>query len=150
MEKIVAKNRKAWHDYHILEKFEAGIALLGTEVKSIREGKLNLTDAYCQFIGNELFITDMNITRYSHAGYTEHDPRRQRKLLMNRRELDKLKKKREAAGLTIIPLSIYWKANHLKVEIGLAQGKKQYDKRADIAKRDATRSIDKQMKRSNK
>jgi SsrA-binding protein len=147
MEKIVVKNRKAWHDYHILERFEAGISLQGSEVKAIREGKISLTDAYCDFIEGELFLVEMNISQYSHHGYATHEQRRARKLLLHRRELDRLEKKREGNGLTIIPLSVYWVKNHLKIEIGLAQGKKQHDKRAAIAERETKRSLDQEMKR---
>jgi SsrA-binding protein len=147
MEKIVVKNRKAWHDYHILERFEAGISLQGSEVKAIREGKISLTDAYCDFIEGELFLVEMNISQYSHHGYATHEQRRARKLLLHRRELDRLEKKREGSGLTIIPLSVYWVKNHLKIEIGLAQGKKQHDKRAAIAERETKRSLDQEMKR---
>jgi len=147
VEKFLVKNRKAWHDYHILERIEAGIVLKGSEVKAIREGKVSLTDAYCDFIENELYLVEMNISQYSHHGYAVHEPRRARKLLLHRQEIDRLQKKREGSGLTIIPLSIYWEKNNLKIEIALAQGKKQHDKRAAIAERESKRSLDQAMKR---
>lgn len=140
------KNRKAFHDYSILERLEAGLVLQGTEVKAIREGKINIKEAYCNFVDGELYLMQTHISDYSHSGYEHHDPVRPRKLLLNKKELTKLRKKRDEQNLTIVPLSLYWSGNHIKVEIGLAKGKKNYDKRQDIAKRDERRNIDRQMK----
>jgi SsrA-binding protein len=146
MEKLIMKNRKAYHDYHILEKIEAGLVLHGTEVKAIREGKINIKEAYCNFIDSELYLLQAHISPYSHTGYEHHDPVRPKKLLLNKREIRKLKKKRDEQSLTLVPLSLYWVGNHIKVEVGLAKGKKLYDKRQDIAKKDVQRNIERQMK----
>lgn len=146
MEKLILKNRKALHDYHILERIEAGLVLHGTEVKAIREGKINIKEAFCTFQDNELLLMQAHISPYSHTGYEHHDPVRPRKMLLHRKELRKLKKKRDEQHLTLIPLSLYWSGNHIKVELGLAKGKKMYDKRHDIAKRDMQRNMDRQMK----
>ncbi len=140
------KNRKAYHDYHILEKIEAGLVLHGTEVKAIREGKINIKEAYCNFIDNELYLLQAHISPYSHTGYENHDPVRPKKLLLNKKEIRKLRKKRDEQSLTLVPLSLYWLGNHIKVEVGLAKGKKLYDKRQDIAKKDVQRNIERQMK----
>ncbi len=140
------KNRKAFHDYSILEKLEAGLVLQGTEVKAIREGKINIKEAYCNFVDGELFLMQAHISAYSHTGYENHDPVRPRKLLLHSKELIKLRKKRDEQHLTLVPLSLYWSGNHIKLEVGLAKGKKNYDKRQDIAKRDNQRNIDRQMK----
>lgn len=146
MEKLILKNRKALHDYHILEKIEAGLVLHGTEVKAIREGKINIKEAYCNFQDGELFLLQAHISPYSHAGYEHHDPVRPKKLLLHSKELRKLRKKRDEQQLTIVPLALYWSGNHIKVEIGLAKGKKMYDKRQDIAKKDVKRNMERQMK----
>ena len=146
MEKLILKNRKALHDYHILERIEAGLVLHGTEVKAIREGKINIKEAYCSFHEDELYLVQAHISPYSHTGYEHHDPIRQKKLLLHQKELRKLKKKRDEQQLTIVPLSLYWSGNHIKVELGLAKGKKIYDKRQDIAKRGVQRNIDRKMK----
>ena len=140
------KNRKAFHEYSILEKLEAGLVLHGTEVKAIREGKINIKEAYCNFVDGELFLLQAHISPYSHTGYEHHDPIRPKKLLLHRKELLKLHRKRDEQQLTIIPLSLYWVGNHIKVELGLAKGKKLYDKRQDIAKKDMQRNIERQMK----
>lgn len=146
MERLILKNRKAYHDYTIIEKVEAGLVLLGTEVKAIREGKINIKEAFCSFEDGELYLFQAHISPYSHTGYEYHDPIRPKKLLLHAKELFKLRKKRDEQHLTLIPLSLYWVGNHIKVEIGLAKGKKNYDKRQDLAKRDEKRNMDRQMK----
>ncbi len=146
---IVIKNKKARFQYEILEVFTAGIELLGTEIKSIRAGKASLVDAYCRFIPNqkrpdkpELYIL-MHISEYSHGGYANHDPRRERKLLLTRRELNKLSKKVKTTGYTIVPLKMYINnKGFAKVDIALARGKKTHDKRHDIKERDNKRDME--------
>jgi len=147
MEKIIVKNRKAFHEYSVEESFEAGIVLIGSEVKAIREGKVNLTDAYCRIRDNELFLLQAHISVYSHTGYTPHEPLADRKLLMHRREIVKIKKKLDSTGLTLIPLKMYWKDNHIKIEIALCKGKKLHDKRHDMAEKDAKRHMEQHLKR---
>ncbi len=146
MEKVILKNRKAFHDYHILETLETGISLIGKEVKSIREGRINIKESFCRIIKGEMFLIQAHISPYSHTGYETHDPLRIRKLLLHKDELVKLKKKVDLQGLTIVPLKIYWRDNHIKVEIALVKGKKLHDKRQDIAKRDAKRAINREIK----
>ncbi len=144
--KVVATNRKAYHDYHILETYEAGIALVGTEVKSLREAKCNLKDSYATIKNGEIFLLNTHISPYSHGTAFNHDPRRPRKLLLHRREIDKLSGKIKEKGLTLVPLKIYFKRGHAKVELGLVKGKHVYDKRKDIAKRDMEREMKREMK----
>ncbi len=144
--KIVATNRKAYHDYIILETYEAGIALVGTEVKSLREGKCNLKDSYATIKDGEIFLLNVHISPYSHGTAFNHDPRRPRKLLLHRQEIDKLSGKIKERGLTLVPLKIYFKRGHAKVELGLVKGKHMYDKRKDIAKRDMEREMKREMK----
>ena len=146
-EKVVAVNRKARHNYDILDTYEAGIALLGTEVKSLRAGKINLKDGYARIKGGEVWLVGVHISPYSHGTYNNHDPERERKLLLHRWEIRRLIGKVEEAGLTLIPLKVYFKNGKAKVELALARGKKTYDKRHDIAKRDAQREINRHMKR---
>ncbi len=146
MEKIVLKNKKALHDYHIIDTLEVGISLIGKEVKSIREGRMNIKESFCRFIKGELFLIQSHISPYSHTGYETHDPLRIRKLLLHKKELRKWKKKVDMQGLTIVPLKVYWRDNHIKIEIALAKGKKLHDKRQDIAKREAKRSMDRQIR----
>jgi len=146
VEKLILKNRKAYHDFQILENIEAGLVLHGTEVKAIREGKINIKEAYCNFQDGELYLLQAHISPYSHAGYENHDPIRPKKLLLHKKELKKLKRKRDEQHLTLIPVAMYWVGNHIKVEVGLAKGKKLYDKRQDIAKKDIQRNMDRQMK----
>ncbi len=146
MEKLILKNRKAYYDYHILEKVEAGIVLHGMEVKAIREGKINIKEAYCNYQNNELYLMQAHISSYSHAGHEQHDPVRPKKLLLHKKELHRLRKKRDEQQLTLVPLALYWSGNHIKVEIGLAKGKKLHDKRQDIAKRDEKRNLERYMK----
>jgi SsrA-binding protein len=135
----VAENRKAFHDFHILETFEAGMVLLGTEVKSIREGNVNLRDSYARVEGGEIWIYNVHITPYSHRGYSDHEPTRRRKLLLHRSEIRKLIGKTVEKGMTLVPTRMYFKNGHVKVAIGLAKGKKAHDKRETIKRRDAER-----------
>ncbi len=135
----VAENRKAFHDYHILETFEAGLALLGTEVKAIREGRVNLRDSFASVDGGEVFLHNVNISPYSHRGYANHEPLRRRKLLLHKAEIRKLIGKTSEKGLTLVPLRMYFKNGRVKVAVSLAKGKKDYDKRETIKKRDADR-----------
>ena len=144
--KQMASNRKAYHDYFILEKFEAGIELLGTEVKSIRQGALNLKDSFCTVKDGELILIGMHISPYEKGNIFNRDPERQRRLLMHKREIIRLHQRTRLEGLTIVPLSVYLKDSLVKVEIGLAKGKKLYDKRDAAASRDAGREIDRRMK----
>ncbi len=137
----VATNRKALHDYFIQERFEAGIALVGTEVKSIRAGRTNLRDSYVRVKDSELWLVDAHISPYDQASRENHDPRRERKLLMHKKEILRLDNKVRAKGLTIIPLKMYFSRNRVKVEIALAQGKRMYDKREAIAKRESDRQV---------
>ncbi len=138
-EKIVADNRKAFHDYHILETFEAGVALLGTEVKAIREGRVNLRDSFARVEGGEVFLQNVHISPYSHRGYAEHEPLRRRKLLLHKQEIRKLIGKTTERGMTIVPLRLYFKDGRVKVAIALAKGKKEYDRRETIKKRETDR-----------
>lgn len=140
--KIVTKNRKAWHDYSIAEEIEAGIVLLGTEVKSLRVGGANLKDAYGRMDNGELFIHQMNISPYPFAYYDNHEPFRKRKLLLNRSELKRLEAKIREKGYSVIPLKIYFKGGKAKISIGLARGKRQYDKRHAIKEREMKREMD--------
>jgi len=146
-EKAVATNRKAYHDYFIEEKFEAGIMLQGTEVKSLREGRVNLQDSYASVKGDEVFLHHCHISPYSHGNIMNHEPLRTRKLLLHRKEIDKLLGKTKQQGLTLIPLRIYFsKRGHAKVELGLAKGKKQHDCRESIKTREASREVERAMK----
>ncbi len=145
-EKNITVNRKAQHDYEILDTFEAGMVLLGTEVKSLRNGKANLKDSYARIRNGELWLFGMHISQYSHGNYNNHDPERDRKLLIHKREIRKLIGRVEEAGLTLVPLKLYFKRGKAKVQIALARGKRKYDKRQDIAKRDAQREIARKMK----
>ena len=140
--KVVATNRRARHEYQILETFECGLALQGYEVKSIREGRVNIADGHAAFRGNEAFVENMHITPYSHGDLRLIDPLRVRKLLLKRKEIDYLFGKVKERGLTLIPLKLYFKGPRVKLEVGLARGKKLYDKRHDIAERDARRDIE--------
>ena len=144
--KVIATNRKARHEYHILEKYEGGIVLHGSEVKAIREGKANIKEAYVRFIENELFVIGMHIGKYSNEGYSTHTPVRDRKLLLHRKELSKLRKMVDEKGKTLIPLSIYFKGSNVKVEFGLAQGKKLWDKRKAKMEKDVNRQVDRALK----
>ncbi|MGW0432905.1 SsrA-binding protein SmpB [Micromonospora sp. NPDC003197] len=139
--KVVASNRKARHDYAIVDTYEAGLALTGTEVKSLRAGHASLVDAFAQERDGELFLYGMHIPEYTQGTWTNHEPRRTRKLLLNRIEISRLTGKLQETGVTLVPLSVYFSDGWAKVEIGLARGKKSYDKRQDLAKRDAEREI---------
>ena len=147
--KVIATNRKAWHEYHILEKYEGGMVLYGSEVKAIREGKANIKEAYVRFIDNELFAVGMHIGKYSNEGYSTHSPVRDRKLLLHKRELSKIRKLVEEKGKTLIPLSLYLKHGRVKMEFGLAQGKKMWDKRKTKMEKDVKREVDRAMKNYN-
>lgn len=144
--KIIAENRKARHDYFIHETYEAGIALTGTEVKSLRAGKANLKDSYAAVENAELILRNMHVSPYEQGNRFNHDPLRPRKLLMHRYEIDKLIGKTREKGYTLVPLKLYFVRGRVKVEIGLATGKKTYDKRQDIAERDAKRDIDRAVR----
>lgn len=143
---IVCQNRKAFHDYHIEEKVEAGIALLGTEVKSLREGKGNLKDSYVLAKDSEFFLINCHISPYSHGNITNHEPLRTRKLLLHKKEIERLRGQVAQKGYSLIPLKIYFKGSFAKVEIGLAKGKRQYEKRDAIKKKEADREIERAMK----
>ena len=148
--KVVASNRKARHDYAILDTYEAGIALTGTEVKSLRAGRASLVDAFAQVRDNELYLHGVHIPEYAQGTWTNHEPRRTRKLLLKRAEIDKLIGKSKESGLTLVPLALYFADGWAKVELGLARGKRSYDKRQDLAKRDSDREIARVMGRRSK
>lgn len=144
--KIIAQNKKARHDYFILETIEAGIELFGTEVKSVRLGKVNIGDAYASISNSEVFIKGMNISPYEHGNIFNRDPLRDKKLLMHKNQIRKLIGQLQQQGYSLIPLSVYLKGSLVKVSVGVCKGKKLYDKRDDIAKRDSDRRIDRVMK----
>lgn len=148
--KLVATNRRAHHDYEILDTYEAGLVLTGTEVKSLRAGRVSLVDAFAQERNGELFLHGMHIPEYAMGTWTNHEPRRTRKLLLNRGEINRLIGKLRESGLTLVPLSVYFSNGWAKVEIGLARGKKLYDKRQAIAKRDAQREMARAIGRRSK
>ena len=135
----IAENRKAYHDYHLLETFEAGIVLLGTEVKAIREGRVNLRDSFARLDDGEAYLYNVNISPYSHRGYAEHEPLRRRKLLLHRDEIRKLVGKTVEKGMTLVPVRMYFKNGRVKVAVSLAKGKKEYDKRETIKRRETDR-----------
>lgn len=148
--KTIEDNRKARHDYFILESYEAGIELTGTEVKSIRDGGLNLKDSWISIDNGELFIKQMHISPYEKGNIFNKDPLRTRKLLMHKREIMKLLGQVKQDGLTLIPISVYFKGSRVKVQVGLCKGKKQHDKRDAMAQRDAKRTIDRELKMRNR
>jgi len=148
--KTIAENRKARHDYFILESYEAGIELTGTEVKSIRDGGLNLKDSWIAIEEGEAFIKQMHISPYEKGNIFNKDPLRERKLLMHKREIMKLLGQVKQGGLTLIPISVYFKGSRVKVQVGLCKGKKLHDKRDSIAQRDAKRTIDRALKERNR
>ena len=148
--KLVASNRKARHDYAILDVYEAGISLTGTEVKSLRAGRASLVDAFAQEKDGEIFLYGMHVPEYAQGTWTNHEPRRTRKLLLTKQEIIRLIGKLKESGLTLVPLSLYFSDGWAKVELGLARGKKSYDKRQDLAKRDANREIAKAVGRRAK
>ncbi|MCQ2470128.1 MAG: SsrA-binding protein SmpB [Ruminococcus sp.] len=147
--KTISENRQARHEYFVLESYEAGIELVGTEVKSIRQGGVNLKDSWCSIDDGELFVRGMHISPYEKGNIFNRDPLRRRKLLMHKREITKLYGTLKQDGLSLIPLSLYFKDSKVKVQLGLCKGKKLYDKRADAAKRDAKREIDRNIKIRN-
>jgi SsrA-binding protein len=144
---LVAQNRKARHDYHIDDRYEAGLVLTGTEVKSLREGRASLVDGYAAVKEGEVWLHNVHIPEYTQGTWTNHEPRRARKLLLHRDQIRKLNAKTQESGLTIIPLALYFKDGYAKVEIGVARGKKSYDKRHSLAEREAKRDADRAMAR---
>ncbi|MFI5839986.1 SsrA-binding protein SmpB [Catenuloplanes sp. NPDC051500] len=148
--KVVASNRKARHDYTIMDTYEAGMQLTGTEVKSLRAGRASLVDAFAQVSNGEIFLHSMHIPEYTQGTWTNHEPRRIRKLLLNRAEILKLAGKVREDGLTMVPLQVYFADGWAKVEIGLARGKRDYDKRQDLAKKDAQKEISRAVGRRSK
>jgi SsrA-binding protein len=147
MKSVNIQNKRARFEFHLLDKFVAGIQLSGTEIKSIRLGKANITDSFCNFIGDELFVTGMQIEEYKFGTHSNHLPKRDRKLLLNRQELDKLRKKLKDVGLTIVPLKLFiTEKGWAKMEISLAKGKKLFDKRDDLKQKDLKRDIDRASK----
>ncbi|MBI3110228.1 MAG: SsrA-binding protein SmpB [Ignavibacteriales bacterium] len=147
-QRVIVSNRKARHEYHILDTLEAGIALRGTEVKSLRKGNANLQDAYALVKNGEIWLLGMHISPYEQGNINNHDPVRTRKLLLQKKEIRKLLAKVQEKGLTLVPLSVYFKGAYAKVELAIAQGKKSYDKRAALKERDARREISQRLKRS--
>ena len=146
-QQISASNRKAYHEYHILDKYEAGIELFGTEVKSLREAQANLKESYVIVRKNQAWISGMHINRYSNTGHEGHDPTRNRRLLLNKREILKIKQSIEQKGLTVVPLKLYFSENGwAKVEIGLAKGKKIFDKKSSIKERDIKRDMQRELR----
>jgi SsrA-binding protein len=145
-EKLIADNRKARHDYHLLDRVEAGIALTGTEVKSLREGRVELRQAYADVRDGEVWLIGAHIAEYGHGNLQNHEPDRDRKLLLHRREISSLIGKVQERGLTLVPTRLYWKNGRAKVELALARGKEQRDKRRDIARREAQRDIERAFK----
>ncbi|HEV8220944.1 MAG TPA: SsrA-binding protein SmpB [Streptosporangiaceae bacterium] len=145
--KMIARNRRARHDYHIEEVYEAGLVLTGTEVKSLRAGRASLTDGFGQISDHEVWLHNVHIPEYTQGTWTNHEPRRTRKLLMHRREIDKLASETTERGLTLVPLALYFKDGKAKVELALARGKRSYDKRHDLAARDAAREVDRALRR---
>lgn len=147
--KIITNNRKARHDFHIDDRLEAGIVLTGSEVKSLREGRVNMSEAFVRIQDGEAYLLNCHISPYDQGGYANHDPLRRRKLLMHGRELMKWQKAVEQKGFTIVPLRMYFRNSYVKVEIGLARGKKLYDKRADIAEQESKRRVQRIMSERN-
>ena len=145
--KLITSNRRARRDYFILDTFEAGLVLTGTEVKSLRVGKASLAEAYARLRGDELWLVGAHIAEYTHGNRENHEPTRPRKLLLHRREIDKIRTQILEKGLTLVPLRLYWKAGRAKLEFALARGKKMWDKRDDTAKREAQREMDRALVR---
>lgn len=145
-DRVISSNRKAYHDYTIGETLEAGIVLVGSEIKSVRAGRVNLRDSYVALRNGEAFLVGTHISGYDQASYQDHDPMRDRKLLLHRREILRWRQKADQKGYTIVPLKLYLKDNRAKVEIGLAKGKREYDKREAIADRDAERDMQREIK----
>jgi SsrA-binding protein len=147
--KIITQNKKAFHDFEIIEKFEAGMVLLGTEVKSLREGRANLKDSYAKVRRSEVYLIGLHISPYSHASFDNHDPERQRKLLLHSFEIKRLLGKTQERGFSLVPLKLYFKDGKAKVEIALARGKKEYDKRESLRRKEENREMDRLRKRHN-
>jgi SsrA-binding protein len=145
--KVIATNRRARHEYAIEDVVEAGLVLTGTEVKSLRAGRANLTDGFGQITDSEAWLHGVHIPQYTKGTWTNHDPRRTRKLLLHRKEIDKLASSIQERGLTLVPLSLYFKDGKVKIELGLARGKRTYDKRHELAKRDAAREVERELRR---
>ena len=145
--KIIASNRRARHDYTIEDTVEAGLVLTGTEVKSLRAGRATLTEGYGQITNNEAWLHGVHIPEYTQGTWTNHEPRRTRKLLLHRREIDKLASSIQERGLTLVPLSLYFSDGKVKIELALARGKRAYDKRQDLARKDAAREIERELRR---
>ncbi len=145
--KIIASNRRARHEYTIEDVVEAGLVLTGTEVKSLRAGRANLSDGFGQITDSEAWLHGVHIPQYTQGTWTNHEPRRTRKLLLHRREIDKLASSMREQGLTLVPLSLYFRDGKVKIELGLARGKRTYDKRHELAKRDAAREVDRELRR---
>ena len=139
--KVIATNRKANFEYEILNRYEAGIVITGTEVKSIRDGKINIQESYGRIVNDEVWIINSHINEYKYGNINNHEPLRNRKLLLNKREIRKIKQQLQEKGLTLVPLKVYFKGSLVKVEIGIAKGKKLYDKRESIKKRDIERNL---------
>ncbi|MBO0775147.1 MAG: SsrA-binding protein SmpB [Actinobacteria bacterium] len=146
-QRIIARNRRARHDYHIEDVVEAGIVLTGTEVKSLRAGRASLTDGFAQLTNGELWLMGVHIPEYTLGTWTNHEPRRPRKLLLHRREIDRLASQVAERGLTMVPLALYFRDGRVKVELALARGKRAYDKRQDLARRDAAREVERALRR---
>ena len=144
--KTIAQNKKAHHDYFVLESYEAGIELCGTEVKSLRAGRVNIKDSWCNIVDGEIFVNGMHISPYDHGNVFNKDPMRVRRLLMHKKEILKLFGTLQQQGLSLIPISLYFKGSKVKMQVGLCKGKKLYDKRATMAERDAKRNIDRALK----
>jgi SsrA-binding protein len=145
--KVIARNRRARHDYHIEDTVEAGLVLTGTEVKSLRAGRASLNEAFGQITGDEIWLHNLHIPEYAQGTWTNHDPRRTRKLLLHRKEIDRLASETAERGLTLVPLSLYFSGGRAKVELAVARGKRTYDKRHDLAQRDAAREVDRALRR---
>ncbi len=145
--KVIARNRRARFDYRIEDTYEAGLVLTGTEVKSLRAGRASLTDGFAQISDGEVWLHNVHIPQYTQGTWTNHEPRRTRKLLLHRKEIEKLSSRTAEQGLTLVPLSLYFKDGKAKVELGLGRGKRTYDKRHDLASRDAAREMDRALRR---
>ena len=147
---VIAQNRKARHDYTVLDTYEAGLVLTGTEVKSLRLGRASLVDGFATIDGGEVFLRNVHIPEYEQGSWTNHEPRRVRKLLLHRGEIERLVGKTKESGLTLVPLALYFTEGKVKVELALAKGKRTYDKRQDLARRDADREVARALGRRNK
>ncbi|HEY1915744.1 MAG TPA: SsrA-binding protein SmpB [Streptosporangiaceae bacterium] len=145
--KVIARNRRARHDYHIEDTVEAGLVLTGTEVKSLRAGRASLNEAFGQITGDEVWLHNLHIPEYAQGTWTNHDPRRTRKLLLHRKEIERLASETAERGFTLVPLSLYFSGGRAKVELGVGRGKHTYDKRHDLAQRDAAREVDRALRR---